>query len=404
VRTTHYDRLVDRQPTQQGFTPLSKVSACVQVSVKLEPTAFAAEQRVASVGVLNVPAPRARLRRIGGVNIDNTVSCEERFVLNKRLQACKVPSMQTASVPLAKRLRSFPNVRQPLHHDKRWTLKTLNEPLGKSVGVASLKPCPSTRKRPQVTPGRLRAFRLQRPHKPKVPISSFSFFSASGDMAVTRHQSFLDAEVNTDKLFGLGRLYFTLISDVNIQTSFPVETQGRFLLSPIAGSEALAVVVRDLHTQSDSPCSGGNGNNVILHSVVLPCERQEKRLENTLLLSGLAICRSNGAEGRTDVLGGKRKLTPHPVVESLMQSKAAEGPISDGVFGDVVAGVSKQKHCFENLWFSVDFELQGQSNPHRVSPNTPALCREKRGCQAQSRFFVQFPLLPEGNSPLVKDF
>jgi len=323
------------------------------------------EPRAASVGGVNVPAAGTPLRGVGWVNINDPMTRKQRLVFNEALQAGKAPRVQAPTVPLAKRLRPFTDAGKFLHHDERRTVKALDEALGNGVGDAGSKPFPPTRERPQVTLGRLRAFRLQRPRKPKVTVVYLHFAPSLEEEIVARSKNLADAEVNANNLFGLRKFYLALVGDIQVKPSFLIQSENGFFRLPIARREALAVVVRNLNGGLDATGTGQDSQALTTNFIVPPTPQgEEERFENASLLARPAIRSCDRAKDKAGCARPKPESLTHQMIKRALKRKAAKDSIPESPIGSEITGIAKRFHRIENFKFGVDFVTKRHSNLH----------------------------------------
>jgi hypothetical protein len=91
---TRYIRLVDRQPTQAGYTGLSNVSSSIEVSMELESTSAASERRTITVPFVGMPTRRAFLRGVAGIDEDDLLSQSLGFVPDELFEFVERPVVQ----------------------------------------------------------------------------------------------------------------------------------------------------------------------------------------------------------------------------------------------------------------------------------------------------------------------
>ncbi len=91
---TRYIRLVDRQPAQTGYTGLSDITGSIEVSMEFKSTGSAQELRTIPVAFIDMPANRAFLRGISGIDKDNLFTEVFCLITDKLFKLVKRPVIQ----------------------------------------------------------------------------------------------------------------------------------------------------------------------------------------------------------------------------------------------------------------------------------------------------------------------
>jgi len=155
---TRYIRLVDRQPTQTGYTGVGNVASSIEVSMDLKTAFSASERRSITVPLIDMPTQGAFLRGVSGIDKYHRFTKIFRFIPNKPFKFVKRPIVQF-SVKIFTSSFLYPDLRKVFK--SKYCVIRINNLLRDTVINVSHKPSLSSRHFTEFSFGRSSAFGLK---------------------------------------------------------------------------------------------------------------------------------------------------------------------------------------------------------------------------------------------------
>lgn len=277
----------------------------------------------------DIPAYRARLARIGGVDVYHGESCGFGLVGDKNLQLPESPSVQSCAHPLS-RLDAVADMRQVFHaylpHVQ--PLRFPNDALGYFVVDVFDMPPLTPGESAQLTPGCAAPIGLKTATIGKVLVAAMPQFSAAEDLATARGGEIVLPGINVHHTaFGDRGNVGDVQHEIEKPPSFAAE---QFTFLGLPGSQQVGLMLAANKRHGFAPLQGEQGNFAFAQGVGAMVEMDRATPKGNLghglvirnALVGLErfVGISDALNGVTDHLTAKRREPlPNRVIGQMVQ-------------------------------------------------------------------------------------
>jgi hypothetical protein len=255
--TARQNGLVYNSPAHIPHIALGDISSTVEVCIYGMPTNFTFKKS-------NVPlcqfttAPITISGSVCGIDIDNSATFHQGFILNETLQLPESPHMHPSIVPAI-----FSDVGQIFHNNNVSFLQAINNALGNVVVSPSHEPSPTSRHSLQLSLGSSCAFGLQ-PAYEKIMLDSF-ILDTTKEFGVRSNSEIVNSDINAENSFMRVRANCINVGRESEQEeafAFTVNSQEAFIYFP---SKIPFVTIWNSKRNLNSALDSRKAKNIILH-------------------------------------------------------------------------------------------------------------------------------------------